>query len=66
MALFLDAHGLLELHALGDIIFMYISAQGFIDLDLDEVSLFLHFQVLSVLGKCGEDRAVGTRLLAES
>ena len=45
---------------------MYISAQGFIDLDLDEVSLFLHFQVLSVLGKCSEYRTVGARLFTKS
>ena len=45
---------------------MYISAQGFIDLDLDKVSLFLYFQILGIFGKCGEDRAVGTRLFTKS
>ena len=45
LAFFLDTHSLFELHTLSHIVFMYISAQGFIDLDLDKIAVFLHFQI---------------------
>ena len=45
----------------------FMTGKMLINLDSeDEVSLFLHFQVFSVLGKCGEYRTVGARLFAES